>query len=65
MKWRSVSAGNKRGSGNWHFELGLAVAIREYSPAPNRPIGIFHRIDHQICRYTVLVPANEILRDCI
>ena len=51
--------GHKRGSGNWHFELGLAVAIRDYSPAPNRPIGIFHRIDHQTCRYTVLVPANE------
>ena len=51
--------GHKPGSGNWYFELGLAVAIGQYSPAPNRPIGVFHRIAHQTCRYTVLLPANN------
>ena len=54
-----VGCGYKEGSRNWYYELGLAAAIGAYPKAPAKPIGVFHRIDHQICRYTILMPDDE------
>ena len=49
--------GFKAGSTNWYYELGLAV-IYEYPQPPRRPIGVFHRVDYQACRYTILMPND-------
>lgn len=47
-----------KGSGNWTYELGLAVG--PYPRPPElRPLGIFHRIGHQTCRYTILRSTSE------
>ena len=51
--------GFKKGSKNWYYELGLAAAIGAYPRKPHKPIGVFHRIDHQICRYAILMPDDE------
>ena len=51
--------GFKAGSKNWYYELGLAAAIGAYPPPPSKPIGVFHRIDHQTCRYAILMPDDE------
>lgn len=53
------TCGYKQGSKNWYFELGLAAEIGTYPPRPHKPIGVFHRIGHQKCRYTILMPDNE------
>lgn len=47
-----------KGSSNWYYELGLAAALGDYPPRPAKPIGVFHRIAHQSCRYTVLMPDD-------
>lgn len=54
--------GLKEGSRNWYYELGLAATIGAYPQQPQKPIGIFHRIDHQTCRYTILMPNDESYR---
>lgn len=46
-------------SRNWYYELGLAADLGEYPPKPDKPIGVFHRIGHQACRYTILMPGDE------
>lgn len=51
--------GYKAGSKNWYYELGLARTIGAYPPPPHKPIGVFHRIGHQTCRYTILMPGDE------
>lgn len=51
--------GHKEGSRNWYYELGLAAEIGEYPQQPPKPIGIFHRIGNQTCRYTILMPDDE------
>ena len=51
--------GFKAGSKNWYYELGLAAAIGAYPQPPSKPIGVFHRIDHQTCRYAILMPDDE------
>ena len=51
--------GFKAGSRNWYYELGLAAAIGAYPQQPPKPIGVFHRIGHQTCRYTILMPDDE------
>lgn len=48
--------GYKAGSKNWYYELGLAAGIGGYPQQPPKPIGIFHRIGAQTCRYTILMP---------
>lgn len=47
-----------KGSGNWSYELGLAVGPYPQRPEP-RPLGIFHRIEHQVFRYTILMSTND------
>ena len=54
--------GHKKGSRNWYYELGLAADIGAYSQQPPKPIGIFHRIGVQTCRYTILMPEDESYR---
>ena len=54
--------GHKVGSRNWYYELGLAAVIGAYPQQPPKPIGIFHRIGDQICRYTILMPDNASYR---
>ncbi len=57
-----------KGSHNWYYELGLAAAIGDYPPPPSKPIGVFHRIAHQTCRYTVLMPDHTsypVVDDCL
>ncbi len=54
-----LTCGYKQGSKNWYFELGLAAEIGDYPARPHKPIGVFHRIGHQRCRYTILLPDNE------
>ena len=51
--------GYKAGSRNWYYELGLAAAIGAYPQPPRKPIGVFHRIGRQTCRYTILMPDDE------
>ena len=51
--------GHKEGSRNWYYELGLAAEIGTYPQQPPKPIGIFHRIGDQTCRYTILIPDDE------
>ena len=51
--------GYKGGSKNWYYELGLAVAIGAYPQQSPKPIGVFHLIGHQTCRYTILMPDDE------
>ena len=51
--------GFKAGSRNWYYELGLAAAIGAYPQQPSKPIGVFHRIGHEICRYAILMPDDE------
>lgn len=53
-----ASCGYKGGSRNWYYELGLARSIGAYPPRPQKPIGVFHRIGHQTCRYTILMPGD-------
>ena len=48
-----------KGSGNWYYELRLAAAIGAYPRQPPKPIGVFHRIAHQTCRYTILMPDDD------
>ena len=48
-----------KGSRNWYYELGLAVTLGEYPTEPPKPIGVFHRIAYQTCRYTILMPDND------
>ena len=50
--------GFKAGSRNWYYELGLASVIGEYPPQPHKPIGVFHHVDYQACRYTILMPDD-------
>ncbi|MDE0623434.1 MAG: phospholipase D family protein [Bryobacterales bacterium] len=54
-----ASCGHKAGSHNWYYELGLARTVGAYPPAPHKPLGVFHRIGHQTCRYTILMPGDE------
>ena len=54
-----VVCGYKEGSKNWYYELGLAAAIVAYPQRPHKPIGVFHLIDHQTCRYAILMPDGE------
>ena len=57
-----------KGSRNWYYELGLAATIHAYPPEPLKPIGVFHRIAHQTCRYTILMPGGEsyrVVADCL
>ncbi len=51
--------GYKGKSKNWYYELGLAAAIGAYPQPPHKPIGVFHHIDYQTCRYTILMPDDE------
>ena len=51
--------GYKAGSRNWYFELGLAAAAGAYPQQPPKPIGVFHRIAPQTCRYAILMPDDE------
>ena len=51
--------GYKGGSKNWYYELGLAAAIDAYPQQHRKPIGVFHLIGHQTCRYTILMPDDE------
>lgn len=53
-----ASCGYKERSNNWYYELGLARSIGAYPPPPQKPIGVFHRIGHQTCRYTILMPGD-------
>ena len=53
-----ASCGYKERSNNWYYELGLVKSIGAYPPRPHKPIGVFHRIDHQTCRYTILMPGD-------
>ena len=55
--------GYKAGSKNWYYELGLAAEIGTYPRPPSKPIGVFHRIDHQTCRYAILMPDDESYAD--
>lgn len=54
-----ASCGYKAGSKNWYYELGLARSIGAYPPPPHKPIGVFHRIRPQTCRYTILMPGDR------
>ena len=57
-----------KGSRNWYYELGLVAAIGDYPPRPSKPIGVFHRIDNQTCRYTILMPDHAsypVVADCL
>ena len=57
-----------KGSRNWYYELGLAARIGRYPRPPLKPIGVFHRIAYQTCRYTILMPndaAYQIVADCL
>ena len=54
-----ATCGYKGGSKNWYYELGLARSIGAYPPPPHKPIGVFHRIRHQTCRYTILMAGDE------
>ena len=54
-----ASCGYKERSNNWYYELGLARSIGACPPEPPKPIGVFHRIGHQTCRYTILMPGDE------
>ena len=54
--------GHKEGSRNWYYELGLAAKIGAYPQQPPKPIGVFHRIGVQTCRYTILMPDDESYR---
>ncbi len=57
-----------KGSHNWYYELGLAAACGDYPPPPRKPIGVFHRIAHRSCRYTVLMPGDAsypAVSDCL
>ena len=63
-----VACGHKADSRNWYYELGLAAAIGRYPRPPSKPIGVFHRIAHQTCRYTILMPndgAYQLVADCL
>lgn len=63
-----AACGHKAGSRNWYYELGLAAAIGRYPRPPSKPIGVFHRIAHQTCRYTILMPndgAYPLVADCL
>ena len=51
--------GFKAGSRNWYYELGLAAEIGAYRQEGGKPIGIFHRVANQTCRYTILMPDDE------
>ena len=51
--------GYKGGSKNWYYELGLAGTIGAYPQRSSKPIGVFHLIRHQTCRYTILMPDDE------
>lgn len=53
----SVPCGYKR-SRNWYYELHLATVAGEYPPDPPKPIGVFHRIAPQTCRYTIIMPDD-------
>ncbi|MDE0380988.1 MAG: phospholipase D family protein [Rhodospirillales bacterium] len=54
--------GHKEGSRNWYYELGLATVVGAYPEQPPKPIGIFHRVGAQTCRYTILMPDNASYR---
>ena len=54
----SVGCGYK-GSRNWYYELHLATVAGEYPADPPKPIGVFHRIAPQTCRYTIIMPDDE------
>ena len=58
-----AKCGFKKGSRNWYYELGLAAAIGGYPEQPPKPIGVFHSIGHQTCRYTILMPDDESYTD--
>ncbi len=51
--------GHKEGSRNWYFELGLASELGVYPQQAPKPIGVFHRIEYQTFRYTILMPDDE------
>ena len=53
----SVACGYKD-SKNWYYELRLANSVGEYPHGP-KPIGVFHRIAPQTCRYTIIMPDDE------
>ena len=55
-----IICGFKKGSKNWYYELGLATRIGAYPQTPNKPIGVFHRVDSQACRYTIVLPDDEL-----
>lgn len=54
-----ASCGFKEGSRNWYYELKLATKKGEYPKQAPKPIGVFHRIAYQTCRYTILMPDDE------
>ncbi len=57
----SVACGYK-GSKNWYYELRLANSVGEYTRDP-KPLGVFHRIAPQTCRYTIIMPGEEAYSD--
>ena len=64
----TVVCGLKEGSRNWYYELRLATTIGNYPSKPLKPIGVFHRIAPQTCRYTILMPddvAYPTVSDCL
>ena len=54
----SVACRHKKSS-NWCYELRLAKAAGSYPSDPPKPIGVFHRIAHQTCRYAIIMPNEE------
>ena len=57
----TVACGYKD-SKNWYYELRLANSVGEYTRDP-KPIGVFHRIAPQTCRYTIIMPGDEAYPD--
>ena len=61
--WREdrVPCGYKD-SRNWYYELRMANSVGEYTNDP-KPIGVFHRIAPQSCRYTIIMPNDQAYPD--
>lgn len=58
-----VVACGYKASKNWYYELHLATEAGKYPAAPPKPIGVFHRIAHQTCRYTIVMPDDQAYPD--